>query len=381
MVTPSYVFDLDILEERIKLIKKYLGDASLCFAMKSNPFLTGPMDSLAERFEVCSPGEYEICNALSISPSRIIVSGVNKTEDSMRRILSLSGGAGVYTIESEKHFEILSSLCEKMGIRIDVMPRLSSGNQFGTDADTLKGIVERIMKDENLTLAGIHYYSGTQKKQEKIAKELEMLDEFGGEIREKYGIDKLILEYGPGLSVQYFECDKKVDEEEELESFSQSLAAVKNYTHKTIEMGRFISTCCGFFYSSVNDIKNTNGNRYAIIDGGIHQLSYYGQIMGMKTPYVSVVGRENEDRSERYMLCGSLCTVNDVITKEVMLPKLNMGDVLCFSRCGAYSVTEGMALFLSREFPQVQFYSKEKGYKVVRPLMNTYTINLEKGEQ
>ena len=47
-----------------------------------------------------------------------------------------------------------------------------------------------------------------------------------------------------------------------------------------------------------------------------------------------------------YTLCGSLCTVADVLVREVKLKKLELGDVLEFGHCGAYSVTEAPALFL-----------------------------------
>lgn len=54
--TPAYIFDLDILKERVLLIKQILSPACTCFAMKANPFLIKPMDEYTDRFEVCSPG-------------------------------------------------------------------------------------------------------------------------------------------------------------------------------------------------------------------------------------------------------------------------------------------------------------------------------------
>ena len=37
--TPAYVFDLDMLRERIRMMEGILGRAQICFAMKANPFL------------------------------------------------------------------------------------------------------------------------------------------------------------------------------------------------------------------------------------------------------------------------------------------------------------------------------------------------------
>ena len=92
-ITPSYVFDLDKLKERMDLANSILnGKATVCYAMKANPFLVGAMDAYTEKYEVCSPGEYEICYRQGIAPSKIVISGVNKTFVSMERIMELSKG-------------------------------------------------------------------------------------------------------------------------------------------------------------------------------------------------------------------------------------------------------------------------------------------------
>ena len=42
-------------------------------------------------------------------------------------------------------------------------------------------------------------------------------------------------------------------------------------------MGRFIASECGYYCTEVVDRKCNNGSEYAIVDGGIHQINYYGQ--------------------------------------------------------------------------------------------------------
>ena len=78
------------------------------------------------------------------------------------------------------------------------------------DYDTVFKVLDCINSDENIDFYGIHYYSGTQKKLSKIETELEMLDNLGKSVEDKYGVKPHVLEYGPGLSVSYFE-QKKLD--------------------------------------------------------------------------------------------------------------------------------------------------------------------------
>lgn len=375
--SPAYFFDLDMLKSRIALIRERLGGgAGLCYAMKANPFLVRELDKYVDRLEVCSPGEYEICHEAGISPDKIVISGVNKTYQSMERIMELGDGRGIFTIESPKHYEILSELCRKRQKRIDALIRLSSGNQFGVDRETLEAVLQKVMGDEWVEIKGIHYYSGTQKKLKKAEKELKELGEYFTYLSKAYGVRMEELEYGPGLSVSYFEGDTAADAEEELGNLCLMLKETVECDKINIELGRFIAADCGYYATSVVDTKTTEGHNYCIVDGGIHQLNYYGQLMGMKKPHMTLVQRGTDKNGETsWCVFGSLCTVNDVILKDVSLPKLSEGDYFIFENCGAYSVTEGMALFLSRDLPQIVFYSKEKGFKPVRGFKPTYVIN------
>ena len=138
-------------------------------------------------------------------------------------------------------------------------------------------------------------------------------------------------------------------------------------------MGRFIIASCGSYYTSVKDIKNNYGINYVILDGGIHQLKYYGQIMAMHSPVI-VQDIKRDGGKHKYCLCGSLCTVADVLVKEAQLNELQIDDVLEFKKCGAYSLTESSSLFLSRDMPTI--YLKENvNLKKVRGLVNSGEIN------
>ena len=52
------------------------------------------------------------------------------------------------------------------------------------------------------------------------------------------------------------------------------------------------------------------------------------------------------------------------------------GDLLVFERAGAYSMTEGMSVFLSRELPAVAVWGTERGLLKVRGHVDTYCLNL-----
>ena len=422
--TPFYLYDISELKSRVDMMKRHLPDIGLCYAMKASPILAGFITDYVDRLEVCSPGEYEICIRDGISPDKLLVSGVNKTRESINRILELGGAEGLFTIESPEHFEILEEcykgyieliekfdsldeVPEKMGCYI----RLTSGNQFGVDKATLEDLCEIVINSKYLKLVGIHYFSGTQKSMKKIEKELTMLAEYGPELAEKLGVSEgLSLEYGPGIGIDYFR--KSDDEGAVLESLAERITeneqemvdlaelvektGIRNsFSDITFEYGRYRASTCGKYITEIADVKLSDGTNYAILEGGLHQIVYYSSMAGMKVPFVEYIAgdktkdigeeasrvssgaevNEIEDGDRRdYVLAGSLCSVNDILVRKISLPKLDIGDALCFNLAGAYSATEGMALFLSRDLPAILVKDIDENIQMVRDHieMNVY---------
>lgn len=400
--TPYYVFDTDEFAKRAAMIRAALDCKGgrripLCFSIKANPFLLHRLPAGLDHVEVCSPGELEICIALGVKPESIIYSGVMKEKCDIERAVSY--GAGILTCESIRHAALISEVmleCIQEGAheaefaetKAQVILRLTSGNQFGMSLEDIEYIISHPDEFKGITVMGIHYYSGTQKSLRKINKDLEKIKSALSILKEKYGFEPQLVEYGPGLCVEYFEEDWQEKEKQSLDEAAEVLRKFAEEYPLGIEMGRFLAASCGKYYTQVKDLKSTGDANYAILDGGIHHLNYFGQRMAMQVPPIRVYGGEGSENEEKpgveltqmpdadYTLCGSLCTVADVLVREVKLKKLELGDVLEFGHCGAYSVTEAPALFLSRQLPAIYAYSKECGYECLREHIPAAEINL-----
>ena len=373
--TPYYVFDTDEFAKRAAMIKAALGNIHLCFSIKANPFLLHRIPEGIDRVEVCSPGELEICIALGIDPSSIIYSGVMKEETDITRAITY--GAGILTCESIRHAQLESKVALAQGKKVDVILRLSSGNQFGMSLTDIEYIISNPDEFKGISVIGLHYYSGTQKSLRKIKKDLDKIESAISILDEKYGFKPELIEYGPGLCVYYFEPDW---EEKEKAALDEAATVLKEFAEKYplgIEMGRFLAASCGKYFTTVKDIKTQGDANYVILDGGIHHLNYFGQRMAMEVPPIryATEGKKAPDEEVDYTLFGSLCTVADVLVREVRLPHLDIDDVLEFGHCGAYSMTEAPALFLSRFLPAIYAYSSDKGYELLRDHIPASDIN------
>ena len=367
IITPAYVFSGEEFAERAAAVRDILGkDIGLCYSMKANPFL---LEVLPETFcavEVCSPGELEICIKRNIPGEKIIYSGLNKGVDDIARAVSY--GAGIITAESRLHLDLINKVSAEAGTVSNVLVRISADSQFGIDRREAQEILKAHGEYPAINFAGLHFFTGTQKRKSKeIVRELTFLGNYLEETRELSGLGLEKVEYGTGLPAYLF-IDKEIQnisdaEEKELTFLREIAPALHEMAEKadfTIEMGRFFAASCGHYFSRVVDMKTNDGTGYAIIDGGSHQIRYYGQMQGMQIPFIDHIPSGSQGEPEKWTICGSLCTTADVLARNAEFTDLKTGDVLVFHKAGAYALYECMSLFLSRDMPRIYLHDGEK---------------------
>ncbi len=374
--TPLYVFDIGTLLDRIAYLRRKLpADVSLCYAMKANTFILPHLGGPIDRFEVCSPGELRIFQSLELPSEKLVVSGVVKDPALMEELIASRIPVCAFTVESRQQFDLLRDLSCQYRHRIPILLRLTSGNQFGLNKEEILEIAESHKTWSFLDIRGIQYFSGTQKNSlKRLKREISRLDDFLTELSMKSGLPIRELEFGPGLPVSYFPTDD-FDEDAYLEEFSGLLAGMTYKAQITLELGRSIAASCGTYCTRVVDMKTNKGQNYALLDGGIHQLVYYGQSMAMKQPFYDLFPKRDSGVSQNWNLCGSLCTVNDILVKQLPIQDLHIGDVILFKNTGAYCMTEGISLFLSRDLPQVVLCLPDGSIQTVRDVLPTYPLN------
>lgn len=405
--TPTYVYDVVTILDRIKYLRGKL-DADILYAVKANSFIVKEIEEEIDGYEICSKGEFDICNSLGINRDKMVISGVHKDRPSIEEMIESYDDIRKYTIESVNQWKLLTEVAKKYGRHIHALIRLTSGNQFGVCEEDLKYIIGH--NDETvIEIDGIEYFSGTQKHSiKKINKEADKLITLIDTIREELGFTVREIEYGPGLPIFYYQGEE-FDEEAFLDEVKLALERIKEKGVKlSLEVGRSLVAASGRYYTSIVDIKSNKNGNFVILDGGINHLVYYGGTLGMRIPHFQVVrvtedeavnlndenqikkpdnavdeipkellvGTEDENGLITYNLHGSLCTVNDILVKNINSRRLKLGDVFIFENVGAYSSTEGISLFLSRDLPKIALCDKAGNLKVVREVIKTSNINL-----
>ena len=381
VISPSYIFSEEEFASRAALVRESFGEnVNLCFSIKANPFLLGIMPDQISKVEVCSPGELDVCKRLKLPPEMIIFSGVNKSKEEIR--VALEYGVRNITAESKKHIDYINSAAIEMNIECDLLLRLSDESQFGIDGDELLGYIKNRDSYKGFKIVGLHYFTGTQKRRPSaLIKEIDKFMAYIDRVEADTNFKIERIEYGTGLAVDYFSEDAMEQEKARIEEIAPKIKELSKKADLTVEMGRFFAAPCGYYITEVVDTKVNDGVHYAIVDGGIHQLKYDGQTQGMQIPEITHIKNSQScdevgSGTNKWTLCGSLCTTADVIARSVEFTDLNCKDLLVFHRTGAYSMDEGISLLLSRDMPSIYILDKANQLNKVRSRVDTYKYHV-----
>lgn len=367
LATPCYLFDIDKLHEEVVELQQYIPKERIIYAIKANPFIIKYLLNEVAGFEVCSLGELNICISQNVPPQKITIAGVNKSSEYITQALEY--GVTRYIIESTHQWQLVKEHLNKAKFQnINILLRVNIGNQFGMEPDEMQELNNSF--DCSKCIRGFHIYMGTQNFE--IEKIKLCINQLKTAVDTVSSIDIHEITVGVGFPVHYFN-DHNLNNEELIPTIVNDLEnTFENHIIK-YEVGRKIAASCGQYYTRVVELRKRKSKHFAIVDGGTHQINYYGQLYGRRLPYITQYPLRNE--TVQYTLCGSLCSASDILVHNHKLGLLQEGDILCFENAGAYSATEGHYLFLTHPLPAIYIFDKKEGLHLLRNKTDTEFIN------
>jgi diaminopimelate decarboxylase len=160
------------------------------------------------------------------------------------------------------------------------------------------------------------------------------------------------LNLGGGFGIPYFAGDAPLDVERigaALEQGYRDRPAVLAETGFCLELGRWLVGEAGVYLTRVIDRKESGGQVFLIVDGGLHhQLAAsgnFGTVVRRNYP-IAVADRFGEEAEEAVNICGCLCTPLDRLGDQVALPRADVGDLIAIFLAGAYGASASPSAFL-----------------------------------
>ena len=347
VATPFYVYSKGTLVERYRALDKAFASSRHlhCVAMKANgqPALLRALVEEGAGAEVVSGAELAVALAVGFPSSRIVFSGVGKTDAELAS--GLKAGIRMFLVESETELSVLNDLAGAEGRKAPVALRLNpdidagthphiatgvSTAKFGVDLDEAGKIYRRHRELDNVELVGVHSHIGSQiTSLEPLAKNAAVLAKWVKEQRAR-GVPLRYVDVGGGLGISY-----RGDDTPGFDDYAQCVTRAFGDLDIEIvtEPGRVLFGPIGALVVRVLYVKEVHGRRFAIVDAGMNDLmrpALYGAYHDV-APLVEGVAS-----ATRVDIAGAVCESSDVFARSRELPELERGDLLAILDTGAY---------------------------------------------
>ncbi len=344
--TPCFIYSRATLERHYGVYQEALEGCPhlICFAVKANSNLAviNVLARLGAGFDIVSGGELERVIAAGGDTSKVIFSGLGKTEAEIERALQL--GIYCFNIESGAELDRIDRIAQRLGkkapisvrvnpdVNTDTHPYISTGqkeNKFGISYEQAIDIYRRAAILEGIKILGIDCHIGSQLTSvepflDATDRLLTLTDRLANE-----GILLTHFDVGGGLGVTYGE--EEPPHPSELIAMIRSRFANRKMT-LIIEPGRTISANAGIFVTKVEYLKQTNHKNFAIIDGAMNDL-LRPALYGAWQEIIPVNRRQGDGIT--YDVVGPVCESSDFLGKERVLC-IKAGDLLAVRSAGAY---------------------------------------------
>ena len=400
---PLYFYDFNRIDEQVAKLDRYLPDNfRLHYTLKANSNLAvcQHLANLGVSADISSIGELATTIKAGFAPEKILFTGPGKTRKELS--FALKQGIGLIVIESVNEARLLNSIAQELGIQQDILVRINPGyrsenscdvsqgasasceikvsdeteipvaqlisasaSKFGVDEAIVSDTMKEIVAFENLNLKGIHIFteSNLVEYEQLIASCQNTINIANRLADEGYPIST--IDFGGGMGIPYNDVDPEFD----VEAFGKRMQEISDnnpYDYQFIfELGRYVVCSAGSYVTEILDIKESQGKKFFILNGGVHQMLRLS--MRTANKYMDIIGKDKTQLpTEKVTFAGKLPTPLDIMCEDVDVPtNVEIGDRIIIYNCGAYGFNHSMTNFTLHNYPmEVAHYQGE--VKVIR---------------
>lgn len=318
--------------------------------------ITKLLDSEGFGFDTVSIGEiYTVLNS-GVSLSKVLFNGNNKTEEELD--FAIKNNIGRISVDNFLEVKLISKIAGRYNKHVNVLLRITPGiechtheyiqtgqldSKFGFDLSQLDEVIKDITQNHNnITIRGLHAHIGSQIFEPQcFHDEIDVLIQEISRVEAKFGIKFDEINIGGGLGVKYTEKDKPPSVNEIADVIIASLEKhIEKYNIEPptlyIEPGRSIISTSGVTLYTIGSMKQVpNMTKYVTVDGG---MSDNPRPSMYQAEYCAdVANKMNETEKEVVTIAGRFCESGDILIKDINLPIMETGDILCVYNTGAYN--------------------------------------------
>ena len=369
--TPLYIYEREAIARRVAELRQQMpASLKLHFAVKANPMpaVLEALVGLVDGFDVASHGE--LCAALraGASASDISFAGPGKRVAELHAVIT---AGAIISIESPGELSRAAACAQECGRSARVILRLNpefelkrsglamvgKASQFGMDVEYAREVLHKRLSPA-VDVMGFQIYAGTQSLSALALLECQQqIFALARELAPMLPHGLRYLNIGGGFGIPYFPGDAPLDLAmvgRGLRELELAYTDISASAEVVLELGRYIVGEAGFYVCEVVDIKTSRGQKFAVVNGGMHHhlanSGNLGQILRKNYPVV-VGNKMGAGPLETVTVVGPLCTPLDVVGDKLELPSLEPGDLVVILQSGAYGSSASPQGFLGHPPP------------------------------
>ena len=335
--SPLLIIDCERVRVQLRKLKKALPKVDLHYALKPLPHPAVVQVVLAEGcyLDLATTGEVQLVQSLGADPAHCIHTHPIKRAQDIRNALEF----GVSTFVADNPDEVRKFA--RLGARARLLLRVSFrspgavcdlSRKFGCDPEDFLELA-RLASSLGVDVQGVSFHVGSQAADP--AKHVEAIEAcarlMAAARREKLGtLDT--LDIGGGFPIDY--GAPVPDIARFCAPIRQQLVKLPKRIRVIAEPGRFIAGPAAIGVASVMGRAQREGHWWYYLDDGLYG-SYSGQLYDHARYPVEPL-RDNAHHLPS-VLAGPTCDSIDVIAENLMLPKLEIGDLIVGRAMGAYT--------------------------------------------
>jgi diaminopimelate decarboxylase len=352
--TPFYCYSTATLTRHYEVFAGAFADvrALVCYAMKanSNQAVVKTLGGLGAGADVVSGGELKRALLAGIPPSRIMFSGVGKTESELAA--AVDAGILCVNVESEPELARLSAIATGKGRRTDISLRVNpdidarthakiatgkSENKFGIPISRAREAYAHAAKLPGLRVAGVDMHIGSQITElQPFGDAFALLSEFVHMLRaDGHTIEHVDL--GGGLGIPYRDGDDPPGPKAYAEVVKRATASLDSTL--IFEPGRLIVGNAGILVTRVLYVKRGEAKTFVIVDAGMNDLvrptlyEAHHEVRQVKEPSAGAPQILAD-------VVGPVCESGDFLALDRTMAEPAPGDLLAVMTAGAYGAVQ-----------------------------------------
>ncbi|MGP1367053.1 MAG: type III PLP-dependent enzyme [Schwartzia sp. (in: firmicutes)] len=334
--TPFVVISLAQVERNYDFLKRCMPRVHVYYAMKANP-APRILETLARRgasFDTASAGEIETLARMGIAGTRMIYANPVKTPQG----LAAAAQFGVRRFTFDDRSEIKKMAEAVPGAEVLVRVRVKNQKalvdlnaKFGAEPEEAIPLLGAA-KAAGLSPAGVCFHVGSQSLSvEAYHDALHLMRRLFDEAA-KSGMTLSLMDIGGGFPIPTADGSHP-DAGALMTAIEEEIERLFPDVEIWAEPGRFLSGTAVNLVTSVIGEKTRGGQIWYILDEGLYG-TFSGVIFDHWTfDFVSF----KPGRRRRTTLVGPSCDSIDFVRRDVLLPRLAVGDKLLVPDCGAYT--------------------------------------------